>query len=140
MNKNTLTIKKDDLIKDIADNFECNFVTKESILKVISKLDKNDSLTKENLIKAIDKINNNKTIVKDVYNMLGDRINTLLTYTDEEQDVCIKMFEGITLKGIYMPEKTKKNNLTEKVSLVSGRIKPKFNISRTYCEKLNGIK
>ena len=34
-------------------------------------------------------------------------------------------------------EKTKKNNLTGKTEFVSSKIKPKFNITRSYCEKLN---
>ena len=34
-------------------------------------------------------------------------------------------------------EKAKKNNLTGQVSLVESKVKPKFNITRSYCEKLN---
>ena len=56
---------------------------------------------------------------------------------NEEQDVCIKLFEGISLDGIYVPEKTKTNNLTGKTNLVKSKIKPKFTITRSYCEKLN---
>ena len=94
--------------------------------------------TKENLIKDIARqTNNNISNVKDIYNALEDVIFDILSSVDECQDVCIKLFEGISLDGIYIPEKTKKNNLTGKVSIVESKIKPKFNITRSYCEKLN---
>jgi hypothetical protein len=41
------------------------------------------------------------------------------------------------LDGIYVPAKEKKNNLTGKTSFVDSKIKPKFNITRSYVEKLN---
>ena len=94
--------------------------------------------TKENLIKDIAK-QTNKTIsdVKVFYNAFEDIIFKNLSSVGEKQDICIKLFEGISLNGKYIPEKTKKNNLTGKVSLVESKIKPKFDITRTYCEKLN---
>ena len=51
--------------------------------------------------------------------------------------MCIKLFEGMSLDGVYVPEKTKKNNLTGQMNFVDSRIKPKFNITRSYREKLN---
>ena len=68
---------------------------------------------------------------------LEDYIFDALSSVDEEQDVCIRLFEGISLDGIHIPEKTKKNNLTGEINVVESKIKPKFNITRTYCEKLN---
>lgn len=94
--------------------------------------------TKENLIKDIAKqTNNNISDVKEIYNALEKDIFDILSSTDENQDVSIRLFEGISLDGIYVPEKEKKNNLTGKMSLVESKIKPKFNITRSYCEKLN---
>ena len=95
-------------------------------------------ITKDNLIKKIAK-NTNKSIhdTRIFYNVLEDIIFDLLCSTNEEQDVCIKLFEGISLDGKYIQEKTKKNNLTGKTSFVESKIKPKFNITRSYCEKLN---
>ena len=94
--------------------------------------------TKENLIKDIAKqTNNNISDVKEIYNALEKDIFDILSSTDENQDVSIRLFEGISLDGIYVPEKEKKNNLTGKTSLVESKIKPKFNITRSYCEKLN---
>ena len=61
----------------------------------------------------------------------------ILSSVNEDRDVCIRLFEGISLEGIYAPEKEKKNNLTGEISVVDSKIKPKFNITRSYCEKLN---
>jgi len=95
-------------------------------------------ITKENFIRDIAK-QSHKTIseVKDFYNTLENVIFNTLSSVDEEQDVRIKLFEGIVLDGTFIPEKTKRNNLTGQVSLVHSKIKPKFNITRSYCEKLN---
>ena len=94
--------------------------------------------TKECLIKDIAKLtNNNVSNVKDIYNALEKNIFDILSSVNEDRDVCIRLFEGISLDGIYISEKTKKNNLTGKTSWVGSKIKPKFNITRSYCEKLN---
>ena len=95
-------------------------------------------ITKENLIRNIAKqTNKNTSDVKDIYNVLEKDIFDILSSVGEDRDVCIKLFEGISLNGEYLSEKTKKNNLTGKVSFVESKIKPKFNITRSYCEKLN---
>ena len=95
-------------------------------------------ITKEVLIKDIAKQGNlNISDVKNVYNLLEKTIFDILSSVDVNGDVSIRLFEGISLDGIYIPEKTKQNNLTGKVSLVESKIKPKFNITRSYCEKLN---
>lgn len=100
---------------------------------------KQNKITKENLIKIIAKQSNNTiSDTKDFYNTFEDVIFNFLSSVDKEQDVCIKLFEGISLDGTYAPEKTKKNNLTGETNLVHSKIKPKFNITRSYCEKLNG--
>lgn len=93
---------------------------------------------KENLIREVAKqTNNNISDVKLIYNALENIIFNTLSSVDKKQDVCIRLFEGISLDGTYIPEKTKKNNLTGEVNLVESKIKPKFNITRSYCEKLN---
>lgn len=101
-------------------------------------MEKHIKITKENLIKLIAKeTDKSKRDVKEFYNSLEDIIFNTLSSVDEKQDVCIRLFEGISLDGSYIPEKTKKNNLTGEVSFVESKIKPKFNITRSYCEKLN---
>ena len=95
-------------------------------------------LTKDNLIKIIAKQNKQSiSSTRDFYNTLENIIFDILCSVNEEQDVCIKLFEGISLDGKYISEKTKINNLTGKESFVDSKIKPKFNITRSYCEKLN---
>ena len=94
--------------------------------------------TKENLIKDIAKqTNKNISDVKEIYNALENLVFDILFSVDENRDVDIRLFEGISLDGIYVPAKEKKNNLTGKTSLVESKIKPKFNITRSYVEKLN---
>ena len=95
-------------------------------------------ITKEGLIRNIAKnTNNNIYDVREIYNALENIIFDTLYSVNEKQDVCIRLFEGISLDGKYISEKTKRNNLTGKLSIVESKIKPKFNITRNYCEKLN---
>lgn len=95
-------------------------------------------ITKENLIKDIAKqTNKNISDVKCVYNALEDTIFDILRSVDINGDVRIKLFEGINLDGTYIFEKEKKNNLTGEISLVKSKIKPKFQITRSYREKLS---
>ena len=94
--------------------------------------------TKENLIKDIAKqTNNNISDVKEIYNALENLVFDILSSVDENKDVDIRLFEGISLDGTYVPAKEKKNNLTGKTSFVVSKIKPKFNITRSYVKKLN---
>ena len=95
-------------------------------------------ITKESLIRNIARKSNQKiSDTKDFYDTLESIIFDTLSSVNENQDVCIRLFEGIILDSIYIPEKTEKNNLTGEVGLVESKIKPKFNITRSYCEKLN---
>lgn len=95
-------------------------------------------ITKECLIRDIAKqTNKNISDIKEVYNALEKTIFDILSSVDVNGDISIRLFEGISLDGFYIPEKTKKNNLTGELNLVKGKIKPKFNITRSYCEKLN---
>lgn len=94
--------------------------------------------TKENIIRDIaKKTNNSINDTKVFYNALENIIFDTLSSVDKKQDVCVRLFEGISLDGKYVSEKTKKNNLTGEVGFVESKIKPKFNITRSYCEKLN---
>lgn len=95
-------------------------------------------ITKDNLIRDIAKqTNTNINDVKYIYNTLEKTIFEILSSVDINGDISIRLFEGISLDGIYISEKTKQNNLTGEVNLVESKIKPKFNITRSYCEKLN---
>lgn len=95
-------------------------------------------ITKENLIRNIAKeTNKNINDVRDFYNSLENRIFNTLSSVSVNEDISIRLFEGISLDGIYVSEKTKKNNLTGEVNRVESKIKPRFNVTRSYCEKLN---
>ena len=95
-------------------------------------------ITKDSLIRDIAKqTNNNISDVKDIYNALESTIFDILSSVNINGDITIRLFEGISLDGTYIPEKTKTNNLTGKESFVQSKIKPKCNITRSYCEKLN---
>lgn len=96
--------------------------------------------TKETLIKDIAKqTNKNISDVRDVYNALEKDIFDILSSVDENKDVNIRLFEGINLNGVFIPEIKKINNLTGKVAYIKSKIKPKCNITRSYCEKLNEV-
>lgn len=102
---------------------------------------------KKNIIRDISKQSYyNIADVKTIYNTLENVIFKHLSNVDKDEDVCIRLFEGISLDGKYVPEKVKKNNFEKSKSrnlagietiLVKSKIEPKFNITRSYCEKLN---
>lgn len=136
-NINHLVITKENLIGIIADKCEDDYISTEDLLELINNAtDEDGIISKKRLIKSI-KNYHTKSVVKNVYNLLENIIFKHLSSVNNKQDVCIKLFEGVSLDGIYVPEHTKKNNLTDRTSLVESKIKPKFNITRSYCEKLN---
>ena len=62
-----------------------------------------------------------------------------LSSVNEERDVCIRLFEGVSIDGTYIPERTKTINLTGESRFMESKIRPKFNITRNYCDKLNSV-
>jgi len=134
-NKNIIT--RENLISVILDKCKDDFISTEDLLKLIDKASDNKGIiSKKKLIKSIRSLHT-KAVIKDVYSTLENVIFDYLSSANKKQDVCIKLFEGISLDGKYIPEKTKKNNLTGEIHTVESKIKPKFNITRSYCEKLN---
>jgi hypothetical protein len=135
--KNKSIITKENLINIILEQCNEDFISTDDLIKLIDKTsDENGIISKKKLIKSI-KNAHTKSVIKYVYNALEDIIFDTLCSADKKQDVCIRLFEGISLDGKYVSEKTKKNNLTGQVSFVESKIKPKFNITRSYCDKLN---
>lgn len=135
MSKNI--VKKENIINEIASKCNNEYISIEDLLMLVNKIsDKKGNVSQKKLSRLI-KGSHTKMVVKDIYDILESSIFEHLSSVDEEQDVCIKLFEGISLDGTYVEEKTKKNNLTGKVNLVPSKIKPKFNITRSYCDKLN---
>ena len=136
-NNNKKIVKKENLINEISEKCKKDFISLEELFKLIDKATDGDGIvSKKKLVKSI-RGSHSKMVVKTIYDVLEDSLFEHLSSVNEEQDVCLKLFEGISLEGTYIEEKTKKNNLTGKVNLVPSKIKPKFNITRSYCEKLN---
>ena len=136
-NKAVATLTKENLINIILDKCEEDFISTDDLLKLIDKsTDENGIISKKKLIKSI-RNSHTKSVIKYVYNSLEKIIFDTLCSADKKQDVCIRLFEGISLDGKYVSEKTKKNNLTGEIGFVESKIKPKFNITRSYCDKLN---
>ena len=136
-NKAVATLTKENLINIILDKCEEDFISTDDLLKLIDKsTDENGIISKKKLIKSI-RNSHTKSVIKYVYNALENIIFDTLCSADKKQDVCIRLFEGISLDGKYISEKTKKNNLTGQIGFVESKIKPKFNITRSYCDKLN---
>lgn len=136
-NQNKTIITKEKLINMITKECSDDFISTEDLLELIEKAsDEYGIISKKKLIKSI-KDSHTKAVIKNVYNTLERLLFKSLSSVDKKHNVTIRMFEGITLDGSYIPEKTKKNNLTGEVSLVHSKIKPKFNITRSYSEKLN---
>ena len=136
--KNKLVITRENLINIISDKCNDDYISTEDLIKLIDKVtDENGIISKRKLIKSI-RNTHTKSVIRDVYGSLENIIFNTLSSVDKKQDVCIRLFEGISLDGSYISEKTKKNNLTGEVNIVESKIKPKFNITRSYCEKLNG--
>ena len=62
-------------------------------------------ITKENIIKRIARqTNKNISDAKLFYNTLENIIFEIIKSTNEEQDICIKLFEGINFEGNYISE------------------------------------
>ena len=136
-NKNKSVITKENLISVIADKCRDDYISTEDLFELINKAtDEDGVISKKRLMKSV-KNSHTKSVVKDVYGLLENVIFSSLSSVDKEQDVCIRLFEGISLDGTYIPEQTKKINLTGEMVCVESKIKPKFNITRSYCEKLN---
>lgn len=97
--------------------------------------------TKDMLIKNIAMMSGNDVkVVRTIYNALEEDIARLLSLANQDTDVSLRLFEGITINSTFVPEKTKINNLTGEEIVASSKIKPKANITRNYCEKISGNK
>lgn len=95
-------------------------------------------ITKEQLIKKISKASGvGFETTKTMYNFFEDIVKENLAQADENNDIIVKLFEGINLECNYIPAKKKKNNLTGAIINVDSKIKPKAVITKSYCEKVN---
>ncbi len=94
-------------------------------------------IKKEQLIRMIAyKSGINYDKVRNMYNVAENEIKNLLAKANENQDVYVKIFTGITLHSEFIPEKEQINNLTNKMIITKSKIKVKANITNKYREKL----
>lgn len=99
---------------------------------------KNKVVTKEDLVKIIANAENTSlAVTRSIYNTLEKSVRNILASVEPNCPVLIKLFEGISIEGEYVGETVKKNNLTGKETVVSARIKPRVNITRSFKEKIN---
>lgn len=135
--KNKTIITKENLISLISEKCIDDFISIDDLLKLIEKAtDEYGTVSKKRLIRSI-RNSHTKTAIKNIYSTLENIVFESLHSVDKKNDICIKLFEGISIDGKYVPEKTKKNNFTGEIDIVESRIKPKFNVTRSYCDKLN---
>lgn len=71
-----------------------------------------------------------------VYNTLEAKVKELLSCAAPGVDIAIKLFEGITLKGRYVPEIIKQNNLTGEMMVYKAHIKPEAQFSKRLRDSL----
>lgn len=99
---------------------------------------KSNIITKRTMLKKMSKqLNLDVEKIKIVYDALENVVQDYLTQADNDTDIIIKLFDGITICGSYKAEKEKFNNLTGKVITTKKKIKPTANITRYYCEKIS---
>ena len=93
--------------------------------------------TKAQIIKMVARrIRLRKSLVEDVFDGLEREVYELLASANEDSDVSLRLFEGITIDSEFIPSKEKVNNLTGKKITTLAKIKAKANITRHYCGKL----
>ena len=96
-----------------------------------------NTYTKDMLIRKIaEDCNKDISTIRKIYNALEESVVELLSSADINTDITIRLFEGISIDSVFIPEKTKVNNLTGKVITTASKIKAKANITRNYCNKL----
>lgn len=78
-----------------------------------------------------------KTLVKKMYLALEEEIMRMLAEADENDDVSLRLFEGISIDSEFLPKKEKLNNLTGETIITQEKVKAKANITRYYCDKLS---
>lgn len=93
--------------------------------------------TKEMLVREIaNECHSDLKMVRNIYNSLEENVFNILSSANPNTDTSIRLFEGISIGSTFVPEKIKINNLTGETITASSKIKPKANITRSYCEKL----
>lgn len=100
-------------------------------------------ITKEELIRSISE--SSKTpifMVRRIYDCIENEVRERLSKVNKSQSVTIKLFEGLTIKGEYVPQKKVVSNLpqySDKNQVSPEKIKPTAKFSRRYGENLSNL-
>lgn len=92
----------------------------------------NDTINDSDILRKL-----SKSDLLNIMNVLEDTVYENLKKATEKESIIIALFEGLNIESVYIPQKTKQNNLTGKVILTTSKIKPKATFTRTCCEKLS---
>ena len=89
-----------------------------------------NTITKEKIIKDLAKNGNLYDIdtIRMIYKELENNIKNYLTMATPEQNVKIKLFEGMVVQGEYIQEQTKVNN---GICFISGLVKTVCQVGET---------
>lgn len=102
-------------------------ITKENIITSIAKSEKEDITTVRNIYNAIEK-------------KVFESLSAATPDNNADNPIVVRLFEGINIKGIYLPERKKKMNLysnSDEVITVKSGVNIKANITRSYKDKIN---
>lgn len=95
------------------------------------------TFTKDMLIKDIAKAcDEDPKDIREIYAEFERAVTEYLSKADEQTDVVVKLFEGVSFNSVYEPETVRKNNFTGQDMVVASKIKPKASFTRTYRDKL----
>lgn len=96
--------------------------------------------TKAELIQMIAKDSRIRiSTVQTVYEKMVDEIESILSTVDDNKDVTIRLFDGISIDGTLKPETEKMNNLTGEVITTKRQVKVKANVTRSYKDKITRL-
>lgn len=94
--------------------------------------------TKDMMVKNVAvECKRDKKTVREIYNAIEDLVFSILSSANVDNDVSVRLFEGIVLDGVYVPAHEKVNNLTGETIITKEKISPKARITRSYCDKVN---
>lgn len=136
-------VSKRDLIDNISNNIQS---IDKLALDLMKAIDENSYISDEtkNSVKIIIQHKfseiDRKEFVKEMYDELERQLFKNLSSIksgDDEKTVIIRLFEGISIKGMYVPEQEKKVNFSDTTILVKESIKIKPHITDSYSNKVN---
>lgn len=96
--------------------------------------------TKADLIKSIAReCGFHKEEVRMVYESLDNHIIEALSNANENTDVVVRLFDGVSINSTFVPEMERHNNLTGEDIVAMCKIRPKVKLTRNYREKITRL-